>query len=639
MTKKNKIIIVLISLISLIAIWYFQYPPVIPKFIYEAKPVNYEYYQKFDIDNGKHYAQATWPGPHRDSRNSDYLPLVSPDELQRTWSGIERGNFFTTPVIGPDGTIYATPGSGLNHSHLYAYDNGGNLLWKTKPMENKDDLDAGAMLSAVVIDIDNNLYLADSNQLWSYDSKGAVRWVTNLDDLGITGHKFSSFFTHDGFVGVATSNGHVALFKRNDGALAMPMLDLPGGKALPPTKIPPGLFAEGLFDQEYIQAVWDATFGFDMELSNTTAVHPETGRMFIVATGTEPEEVVLYGIDVINNALKISFTKSLGINGSGTSPTLSFDNQRVYVIDGEGRMTAINSYSGELEWKSDRISIVAVSPITTPDEKVFTFDFEIITCFDGKTGDILWEISTNDAVKKAGLVDDLPFTARFYGTPTSNPLSGMVATADGIWTMLFVGVNVPIPEKFQDQVEIPFEGMSKESFPQSINYYIAKFDLDGNLISTIPFVDGGAWTNMGPDGRFYANTMSFSSSISYYGVQPRLPFFMRNTAKPVGGFYAYEPKSFLNYFKKRITSDISITEKLMKGSATHKHDLTQLTFSLATNHLSLLEAFHKEELDEERYQKINALVEGLADQQPIKNTDDIKKANTTLIEIKELLAN
>ena len=229
-----------------------------------------------------------------------------------------------------------------------------------------------------------------------------------------------------------------------------------------------------------------------------------------------------------------------------------------------------------------------------------------------------------------------PFQSKIYGTPTSTPLSGMIATADGIWTVLFVGVKIPIPEDAQDTFELPFEGLPKDFYPQPIQYYLAKFDFDGNLVTTAPFVDGGSFMSMGIDGRMFVTTMSFNSSISYYGVSPKTPFFMDNTPEPHGGIVGYNPDSFYEYYSKRIKTNAKIAESILKDPSMNSRHLTQLRLSLATNKYSLLEALQFKEISKEKYDALNSITTTLS-QNPLTNTDEIRQAADQLKLLKSKL--
>ena len=587
-------------------VWYqAQFPPEIEPSGYRVSDSIDGYLNQAPMDNGRFYGRSTWSGAHRDNRNSDYIPLPSPDAMRRTWTGIEGANFFMGPTIGADGTIYATSARGDGHSHLHAYDTRGNLLWKTEPMRDWDDFDSAAFLSAPVTDIDGHLFIPDSNQLWSFDRTGETRWVTRLSDVGVNGYIFSVFFTHTGHAGAISSDGQVALFERGTGALAMPLLDLPGVPGLPASPMPPGLWADGSIDERILQDSWDAIFGFNMEVANTPSVHSDTGRIFIVATGRVPEAVVLYGIDVSADALSIAFETSLGESGSGTSPTLSFDGRFVYVIDGEGYLNGIDTGTGAIAWKSSERSVTGVSSTSTPSGRVFTFDLNYLVCWDGSNGDVLWKRDLRDLA-----AEEVPWTASWYGEPQASLVSGVMAAADGIWAIVSLGTAIPIPEERQSGIQPPIASLDLSTFAQPVEYYLVHYGYDGTLKSRAPFVDAGALLAMGLDGRMYVTTLSINSSIAYYGANPEMPFFMRSTPRPHGGLIAYEPVSFLDYFRERIEWNRQLLDTL-RASPEQVETRRDLHASLSSVHLVLDEAEDRGELDEATHRGIMGILEGI----------------------------
>ncbi len=595
-------------IVVLFASLYAQFPPEIKESDYQVSVSIDRYVNELPMDNGRFYGRSAWSGAHRDSRNSDYIPLPSPDAMRRTWIGIEGANFFMGPTIGANGRIYATSAQGNGHSHLHAYDTRGNLVWKTEPMQDWDDFDSAAFMSAPVTDIDGNLFVPDSNQLWSFNPAGQTRWVTRFADVGIEGYVFSIFFTHTGHAGAISSDGKVALFVRETGELAMPLLELPGVDGLPASPMPPGLWADGSIDERILQDAWDAIFGFNMEVANTPSVHSDTGRIFIVATGREPNAVVLYGIDASADGLHIAFETSLGTAGSGTSPTLSFDGRFAYVIDGEGYLNGIDSETGEIRWKSTERSVTGVSSSSTPDGKIFTFDLSFVVCWDGTNGDVIWRKDLSDIA-----IEEVPWIASWYGEPQASLVSGITAVADGIWAIVSVGTSIPIPEDRRGDVQPPIAGLDLTKFAQPVKYFLVHFDYDGNLRFKTPFVDAGALIAMGLDGRMYATTLSVTSSIAFFGANPKMPFFMRNTPKPHGGLIAYEPASFLAYFVERIEWKLQLLRKLNIAGKEQERLLQELHASLSSVHLVLAEARDLGEVDEETYREVQDVLDSVED--------------------------
>ena len=490
------------------------------------------------------FADSAWPGAHRDVRNSDYEPYPSPDSVVPSWQVLEGNNFFMGPSVDAAGNVYVTTAGGPGFSHLHSYDRFGNLRWESPPMESFDDLDYKAFVSAPVLGDDDDIYLADANQLRRYRaSDGEEVWVIDLPPLGINDLGFSAFPLSGDLLGYAFGDGNVAVFRRNNGELAYPVLQLPGVDGPEEIETPPGTF-ENLVYGDFIQDTWNAIFGMEIEMCNTPCVHPETGRIFIIATGRVPDETVLYGIDLGEGGLEIAFETLIGTTGSGTSPTLGHDGKYVYVTDGLGRLNGVDAETGEIAWASEETSVTGVSPTTTPDNRVYTSDFNWLKCWDGSNGDIIWKTD----VGELGRMYVKGFPAK-YGRPWADIVSGVLATEDRLWVIVAVSTVIDIPEDKQQGSKSPIANRDPSIYKQPLGFFLASYDLDGRLVSHVPYPDSGALMAQGFDGRIYSTSLSVVNSIAL-GIEDRFPFFMRNTPDVVGGLTVYEPESFTAYAEK-----------------------------------------------------------------------------------------
>ena len=117
---------------------------------------------------------------------------------------------------------------------------------------------------------------------------------------------------------------------------------------------------------------------------------------------------------------------------------------------------------------------------------------------------------------------------------------------------------------------------------------------------------------IGLDGRMYAPTLSVTSSIAYYGANPKMPFFMRNTPKPHGRLIAYEPESFFAYFIERIESKLQLLDRLKSGEEQERL-LRNLQASLSSLHLILAEARDQGEINDAKYQAILGVLDAIED--------------------------
>ena len=88
---------------------------------------------------------------------------------------------------------------------------------------------------------------------------------------------------------------------------------------------------------------------------------------------------------------------------------------------------------------------------------------------------------------------------------------------------------------------------------------------------------------------------------------------MRNTPKPHGGLIAYEPESFLNYFKELVTWNMSKIDAVVNVnnllSGTHTRYLEQLQASMASIHISLIEAHKHGEINDKTYNQIKSILD------------------------------
>jgi outer membrane protein assembly factor BamB len=471
---------------------------------------------------GSHYAQTAWATVHRDSRNSDYVPLAPSANVAEAWTALDGAALLVGPVIGPEGHLYVPSGRGVGTSHLHAFSREGELLWETPPMRDASDFDHAAVVSAPIVDTEGRVYAADSNQLWSFEADGARRWVTDLPAHGVHGFFVTPVFSREGFVGGVSTDGKVAFFRREDGALALPVLDLPGVRGPASQPPPPGLWEGGLLSPDFVRPLWDLTFGREIEVANTPAVSPETGRIFITAAGVSEREGVLYGIDTSSTGARIAFSAPMG-GGSGTSPTLSPDGRLVYAIDDDGLMVAVDAVSGRRVWEAPD-TMGQASPSVGPDGAVYSFDglAGTVVALDGRDGSILWR-RQYDAVAAQEL----------WRLPRLRPR----ATVDGILTVTDNGVWVFLDLNYE------IRG-GDQLYPQPRKVVVARLDAaTGDVRAHFESRDtSGAFVVPDADGSFYLTLSGAASSIAYYGVNPRLPWFLRVWRRPQGGLVALKPR-------------------------------------------------------------------------------------------------
>lgn len=467
---------------------------------------------------GPHYAQSPWASVHRDSRNSDYVPMGASADLEIAWTAMEGTALLVGPIIGPEGHLYVPSGRGLGHSHLHVFSRDGNLLWKAKAMQSLADFDYAAVVCAPIVDQEGRVFAADRNQLWSWTPNGDVRWVIDLPDHGIHGFFITPIFSLEGHVGGVSTDGKVAFFKRENGELAYPILELPGNAGPPSHPPPPGLWAGGLIAPEFIGPLWDLTYGREIQVANTPAVHPESGRIFITGAGSEPDTGNLYGIDTSETGVSLAFITSMG-KGSGTSPSISQDGERVYAIDDQGHMVAISTKTGERLWEAES-TMGQASPAVGPDETIYSFTglSGTIVAIEGQTGQIKWRRQYDDFARE-----------HLFWVP----FLGRVTTVDGLITVTDSGLFAFFDLNYE------LRG-GDQPYPQPRQVRVGQIDPEnGDIVASFESPDtSGAFFIPDIEGRAYLSLSGAASSIAYYGVNPKLPSFLRVDRKPKAGLVA-----------------------------------------------------------------------------------------------------
>jgi len=335
---------------------------------------------------------------HGGLNNSDHVWQVISPRMTLDWVAEESFYVPEGPTFDNHGQLYFSPLYPQEDVSLVALDTTSGARQWTVP---GDGLNAGSGAILVLDDPDNPgeqlihhlsytramTLRRDGSEVWSVPTGLTLPPVVQ----GVRGTSHSYGFNyvhqHDALVGV-TMDGKVLAFDRKTGASLASTLSLPGA---PAKSNDPGLpqfvvdqsaaltdevFGQAPFGLSIYETIIDVIFGGGSQVSNYFGVDPNTGRIFVAATADDAEDGTvdgvseigaLYALELGGDPLAFSVVGSAFFEGgTGATPTISEDGERVYVSDNLGHVIALDRDLDEV-WRFDVGSPVAASMAASPD--------------------------------------------------------------------------------------------------------------------------------------------------------------------------------------------------------------------------------------------------------------------------------
>jgi hypothetical protein len=156
-----------------------------------------------------------------------------------------------------------------------------------------------------------------------------------------------------------------------------------------------------------------------------------------------------------------------------------------------------------------------------------------IYSFNGIEGTIVAIDGSNGAIKWRRQYDPLAVEHLAW-----RPTLERVATVDGLITVTDSGLWAFFDLNYE------IKG-GEQSFPQPRKVIVGQLDPEsGELVGWFESRDSAsAFVIPDVDGSFYLTLSGAATSISYYGVDPKLPWFLRAGWKPQAGLVALKPVS------------------------------------------------------------------------------------------------
>lgn len=361
---------------------------------------------------------------HVGLNNSDHLWIATAPEQELAWVAEQDMFIPEGPTMDDLGQIYFSPLYPQEDVSLVVLDPAdGKRLWT---LPNKGDREgAGAPLILDTPDATDaqTIYHATYHWAWAVTPQGEVLWhkPTGLNFSGErVPHAWGvNYIPQLDALTVVTGNGEIAVLARTTGEplLAAPF-ELPGMPAAATARKMPSKWilqrgdklaeqrfgkmplSDGLFT-DMVRII----FGAGSEVSNFYAVDPNSGRLFIAATAPDDADGdkdgvsangAIYALDLVPSADKLALAIAARYDfdgGTGSTPTVSNDGQRLYITDENGNVMALDRDLQEI-WRINVGDQVAASVAVSADNH----ELYVVTARDvfklwdkGDHGELAWK--------------------------------------------------------------------------------------------------------------------------------------------------------------------------------------------------------------------------------------------------------
>jgi hypothetical protein len=337
---------------------------------------------------------------HVGPNNTDTVWVAVAPELKLDW--VEETSFYVPegPTYDNEGNLYFSPLFPQENVSLVSLDaTTGARNWAIEG--NESNAGSGAVL--ILNDPDSTgeqvIYHVTYTEAMAIKPDGTILWQvpTGLTLPPVvqgersTTHSFG-FNYHpqtDSLVAVMMG-GEILAFDRSTGD-RLARSQIPGAPAISePTTLPQFVIdaSNALTDEEFgktpsglsfFSVIVDVIFGGGSVVTNYFAIDPNTGLIYVAATDEDEadgtadgrsERGALYSFELTDagsDGLAFTLLNSLTfMGGTGSTPSISEDGNRVYVSDNVGNVLALNS-SLEERWRYDLGEPAAASIGVSPD--------------------------------------------------------------------------------------------------------------------------------------------------------------------------------------------------------------------------------------------------------------------------------
>lgn len=478
---------------------------------------------------------------HAGPNNTDNVWVATAPRLELDW--VAETSFYVPegPTFDNEGNLYFSPLFPQVDVSLVSLDaETGERNWEIPA--NGSDAGSGAIL--ILNDPGNSgqqiVYHATYTEAMAIKPDGTILWQTGT---GLTlppvvpgertpTHSFG-FNYHprtDSLIGV-TLGGDVFAFNRVTGKSVAPIMKIPGAPAISQEIALPQFVVDASNDLtdavfgttpsglSFYSVIVDVIFGGGSNVTNYFAIDPNTSVVYVAATAPDEDDGTvdgvselgaIYALDLIDDgsgALELRVLHSASFEGgTGSTPSVSEDGQRIYVSDNVGNVIAYDDELNEI-WRFDLGSPVAASIAVSPDnaELYAVTQEDVFKLIDeGENASLEW-MATLEAFE-----DDPEIEVVFQALTPSITANGIAVSVGGGKLLAGRGIMLRVGVGILDRVTGELRSFT-EGREESI-----------------------AVTSIGPDGGIYTAS-SPVRRVSGKALYPAL------TENIIGGISRYKP--------------------------------------------------------------------------------------------------